>query len=894
MRLKGIFHFVASSAIMLWALACQDSGSLSNVNSQGELVLRWVTAPSQGVDSGSKSAFAPDEDALSSLYLYIYKEGKLDKEVDVSAEELSRGEISLSLDVGQVYDVYALANAPSIHAPADESGMELLCVGAESAAALESGVVPMAGRCMGVRASGKGGHAAGVCELLLERLAGRLDFVIDRSSLDGVSIDVRSVRIRQSAADVRPFASFSEAQSVYDGDYASEEDVMRLNAGGKVSFYMLENARGVLLPGNVDHWAKVPASIPSESALCTYLEVCAVYRAPGILGENLTYRLYLGEDNCSDFTVGRNKVNTLTLIPTGEGAFRSSWKVEMGEYEDSRQLHFLMHEIDICAPVNSEAFLAVFTDPQGLRWDISFDGDAASNAGLRIAKSASGVSLLCDYRGDGELCVPLYLTASDGSVKDSCMVRVSYKDPSSTGVEFHWAQSGGRLVSAQTDRLRFDVMGALNLEDFHSVEVRATSSCVKVSRSGNVLTVSALRPCLCEIVLSLDGLEFTTAVEVRNPVMRLDRPMLRVPVDGSSLPFRLRYLDPYTLDSAAEGMYAREYDFYDAELAGELLSDAVLDTPELHFFSVHGKMMDVEEPSLESRASMRLDGYYDPLWDETLDSMFGDFSDGDMDCGVFTVRNTALGISCSVPLSVAYPFAEVRDLGPFDCYGMCGSDDFSTVLNLPLPLTGGVQPGSCTWRYDGFPGASGLNYSSAFEYLDGGVNVLSPVEDCADAPCGRCYIRQSVHTVDGHVYYSPLYPFTVRQHLAIGAEFSWNRLDARVRMSWVHLWYLGVSALVADSVFEILACGPVQEKNTDSYVVDSYLRPGTWWTRDDADGYRNATGPQFWIWNNPALGGDDSVCVLPCSHPSNPYVIVHKWADAMPSSNSWFGYHVSE
>ncbi|MCQ2136425.1 MAG: DUF4906 domain-containing protein, partial [Bacteroidales bacterium] len=346
---------------MLAAASCREIEQVSDPAEQ-EFVLRWESGAAKGSFDSTRSSYDMDENRIESLIIYVYKEGVLYESRQVAMDNLLSSSSRLALQRGYHYSFYILANFDDygeISVPVKESEIKDIRLYECAVRAVENGRSPMSGSIEGFYVD----RGVNFCIVELERLVGRLDFVIDKSALQKEKITVKSVRLRQAADDICPFRTSSEAITVYDGDYASSEDLENINCGGKISFYMLENARGVLLPGNQDHWAKVPDNISSEASFCTYLEVSAVYTAPGILGENLKYRLYLGEDNCSDFNVGRNKINTLTLTTTGEGVFRSSWKVELGEYLDSRELHFSENRLEIHPLLSDKAALRVLTSP---------------------------------------------------------------------------------------------------------------------------------------------------------------------------------------------------------------------------------------------------------------------------------------------------------------------------------------------------------------------------------------------------------------------------------------------------------------------------------------------------------------------------------------------------
>lgn len=169
--------------------------------------------------------------------------------------------------------------------------------------------------------------------LTMIRLLARVDFSIDRSMLgspDGYI--VRSVGIYDS-----PGGTF---------DMSSSEDVAVLNSGGSLSLYAYENMQGTLLPGNTDPWAKVPDSIGSASGKCSFLEVKCSYANQGLSCDDITYRMYLGQDATTNFDVRRNTVYRLTLIPTEEEIYgeRGSWKIESEWWVDKRPVSLAFAE----------------------------------------------------------------------------------------------------------------------------------------------------------------------------------------------------------------------------------------------------------------------------------------------------------------------------------------------------------------------------------------------------------------------------------------------------------------------------------------------------------------------------------------------------------------------
>lgn len=164
------------------------------------------------------------------------------------------------------------------------------------------------------------------------RLVSKFNFSLSTSGFKKGSFDPVSVRILQASRSVCPFVRGNmagQSSDVFDGDYASDEDLSTLRRGGGIVLYALENCQGTLLPGNTSPKAKVPGSIPGKEGLCTYLELVGNFEASdGTMTSVNTYRMYLGEDNCTNFDVTRNTVHNLSLSLSDWGDVPNYWKAE--------------------------------------------------------------------------------------------------------------------------------------------------------------------------------------------------------------------------------------------------------------------------------------------------------------------------------------------------------------------------------------------------------------------------------------------------------------------------------------------------------------------------------------------------------------------------------------
>ena len=262
-----------------------------------------------------KSALSAN-DNINNINIFAYRNGKL------LSQHYTEGVSSLNMTLltGYAYDIYAIANTGKKDAPDYESSLPSFSCQISQLNDLNNGI-PMVCSLSDIQV------APGMkpITLILIRMASKINFRIDNSAIP--RLKVTSLCLKQSPLDFKPFATTSAASSVDDGDYATASDLTALNSGDTASFYMLENCQGVLLPGNTDQWRKVPEYIPTKKDICTYLEVETEFQDIGSPIGTVIYRLYLGQDNCSDFNIYRNTDNVVILTLTENGLNQVSWKV---------------------------------------------------------------------------------------------------------------------------------------------------------------------------------------------------------------------------------------------------------------------------------------------------------------------------------------------------------------------------------------------------------------------------------------------------------------------------------------------------------------------------------------------------------------------------------------
>ena len=311
----------------------EDLSDCPNYNGKGEdstavtkaVPVEFVISTTDTTET--RSSITVSDTKVADINIYAYYDGML----EASAYEKSPQSVSLSLMNGRKYNLYALSNMGEVDGPVSEDELIAMDYSIKAISDMTGGL-PMSWSQKDFTVSGSAPKAS----VTLMRLVSRIRFSIDKSALDGLS--VTAVQLKQGVLRATPFISGSKAAStseVGDGDYATSSDITSLNSGNTVTFYALENCQGVLLPNNKEASSKVPEEIADKSALCTYLEMTASfsgkYEGVDVSSDNVKYRFYLGEDNCTDFNVIRNKDVKINLKVTEDRIFDESWRVSYGE-----------------------------------------------------------------------------------------------------------------------------------------------------------------------------------------------------------------------------------------------------------------------------------------------------------------------------------------------------------------------------------------------------------------------------------------------------------------------------------------------------------------------------------------------------------------------------------
>ncbi|MCQ2144452.1 MAG: DUF4906 domain-containing protein [Bacteroidales bacterium] len=308
---------------LIWVSSC-TSDLLISEESDGEAEIVEVSFCADW-DENTKSSISANVDAVSDYWIAAYRRGRIETVQHLGSSSKT---VTMKLVRGAEYAVYALANVGNVDFPARETELASFSVAISKIKDLDSGI-PMAWSDTHYVA-----RDGDIVSILFERMVSEISFRLDPSAMD--ELEVVSVRLMQGATAVTPFGkSGSRAETaaptgkpvVMDGDYASQSDLLSINAGSPITLYTLENCQGTLLPGNMDPVSKVPDNL-SHPERCTYLEVLCRFKDESVMDGSVTYRLYPGEDDCTNFDLVRNHEYDLTLLLTPGGLREVSWRVE--------------------------------------------------------------------------------------------------------------------------------------------------------------------------------------------------------------------------------------------------------------------------------------------------------------------------------------------------------------------------------------------------------------------------------------------------------------------------------------------------------------------------------------------------------------------------------------
>ncbi|MCQ2184407.1 MAG: DUF4906 domain-containing protein [Bacteroidales bacterium] len=361
------------------------------------IVLPVYLSGRQDVSTGTRKMTTDDYDGF---YLYAFSGGIPEQYFDGSSA--SGKEPKLSLTAGKVYNIYALANTGNAALPsdfADEEEFLRYRFGDEGSA--ENA---MAGSVKNFSAS-----EGRVVEVEMERLYARIVFEL-QNNVPGCRL--RNVRLGGCARSMAPFETGSVSYDALEPVRVPDAMLDKVEAGLPLVMYALENCHGVLLPSNDNPLRKEPASIGGEAASCTWLEAEVDVSETSYLNGILRYRVYLGDDDCRDFSVRRNTTYAVTLdLSLRENSashIESCWKFDRSGLSGKYYVQWERRDGRI-GPGQYDVLHIIdgYGDSADERvWSVS------SSDGVKAEKCADGVRV--DYLGTGGHNI--YVTMTDNEM----------------------------------------------------------------------------------------------------------------------------------------------------------------------------------------------------------------------------------------------------------------------------------------------------------------------------------------------------------------------------------------------------------------------------------------------------------------------------------------------
>ena len=353
---------------------------------------------------------------------------------DLSSGSGTTRTITVSGKEGTTYKFYGLLNcgdkSSAVSVGSAPSALQNITITGLDLSSMQTDGIPMVNRdgvsiTFGTTTSAK---------IPMTRMVARWDFKLDTSGLTHTTFTITSLKLCQSPNRTSPFASSNAFQSssyVQDGDAATSSDISSLSSGSAISYYVLENACGNLLPSNTDPWSKVPSSGTSVSGYYpTYIEIYGILKDnSGLFERDSYYRMYLGENTTTNFDVERGTKYTLTFKPTEDPItddIDDEWKCECDDQTDSRNFSFEEDVYFVPQGGNTTFGVKNDLDAYGITYKLSSELSTVSITGStkKLSNSSSGTWT------KGTLTAYYW----DGKVADQCTVISGGKNQSPVGL----------------------------------------------------------------------------------------------------------------------------------------------------------------------------------------------------------------------------------------------------------------------------------------------------------------------------------------------------------------------------------------------------------------------------------------------------------------------------
>lgn len=297
--------------------------------------LRFALSTASSHDASTR---VMDESAINDLYLLVYDAShQLLKREYYSSPLASPSDLTLSVRSGSGYTVYGIANTgdeslfSDVSSIRTEEGLKTFTTSALSSwNSIEgSNYMLMSGSVAGVTvlaSSSNPSNPVSTCSLSLKRLAAKV--ALDVGIAAGSNVTISGYRIygipKKSYYIAHPLSTEENVDGVDTQTTRAEDACLPANGGDwtdsgeltptsgtsiNTSFYMYENRPGVNTAITAQ-LQKVKANVPASPAdSAAYVVIYG--KAPGYV--SLSWKIYLGANNTTNFNIKRNCTYTCTV-----------------------------------------------------------------------------------------------------------------------------------------------------------------------------------------------------------------------------------------------------------------------------------------------------------------------------------------------------------------------------------------------------------------------------------------------------------------------------------------------------------------------------------------------------------------------------------------------------
>ncbi|MCI2081699.1 MAG: DUF4906 domain-containing protein [Bacteroidales bacterium] len=403
MAILRLLILIAALAVFMLLLGCSET--LVHKYCEGDQTLVTLNLNCSIKDEETKSVLA-DETGINDINVYI-----LDPEGFCSCHKYCvPGKLTAKLWSKVRYDIYVIANAGYDTGIADLDDITAMRIEAESPeiASGRSGLL-MSGFIQRLLPS----EMTSVL-IPMERCFCKINLKIDTSRLSVSKIKLDSAVLCNIPSSVMPFSESKSADigDVFDkGFTVSGISLQSIDKKG-INLYCYENAQGVLLEGNPDEKEKVFDESDTIGKLCTYLELyCTCERADGHC--KIRYRMYLGNNTCTDFSLLRNREYSVSVALSESGTDEITWRVivygfqpvlpEPGcffysdttfssSYDEGKTCIGILYDVDTTRPAGNRYWIVGLEESGILAWSTLKDHiNGLAEVGLSLELDSSSM-----------------------------------------------------------------------------------------------------------------------------------------------------------------------------------------------------------------------------------------------------------------------------------------------------------------------------------------------------------------------------------------------------------------------------------------------------------------------------------------------------------------------